>query len=177
MTQLFVLGLLNIQAMSGYDIQQKLLEWNVSIWSEVLVGSIYHALKKLEQKDYISIGSIETTGHRQRAIYEITEKGRDYLSKLINESISVSSVVYPKTLYSGLAFIDTLTKEELCCSLKLQQKVLENEYIQTEKALSKKKKAMDDDFSPILQLVFDDTLSIIRLRQNFIDKLLILLSS
>lgn len=74
---MFVLGMLNIQAMSGYDIQQKLLEWNVSIWSEVLVGSIYHALKKLEQKGHISIHSIENTGHRQRAIYQITEKGKN----------------------------------------------------------------------------------------------------
>ena len=105
MTQLFVLGLLNMQAMSGYDIQQRLSEWNVSIWGEVLAGSIYHALKKLEQQGYISISSIENTGHRQRAIYQITKKGRDYLLKLISESISVSSVVYPKTLYSGLAFI------------------------------------------------------------------------
>ena len=177
MTQLFVLGLLNIKAMSGYDIQQKLLEWNVSIWGEVLVGSIYHALKKLEQNDYIHISSIENTGHRQRAIYEITEKGREYLLKLVSESISASSVVYPKTLYSGLAFIDTLTKEDLCSSLKLQQKVLENEYIKTEKALLEKRKAIDGDLSSILELVFDDTLSIIRFRQNFIDKLLILLSS
>lgn len=61
--------------------------------------------------------------------------------------------------------------------MKLQQKVLENEYIQTEKALLEKKKDMDGDFSPIFQLVFEDTLSIIRLRQNFIDKLLALLTS
>ena len=177
MTQLFVLGLLNMQAMSGYDIQQRLSEWNVSIWGEVLAGSIYHALKKLEQQGYISISSIENTGHRQRAIYQITEKGRDYLLKLISESISVSSVVYPKTLYSRLTFIDALTKEELRSSLELQQKALEKEYAETEKALSEKKRVMDSDFSPILQLVFDDTLSIIRLRQNFIDKLLVLLSS
>ena len=177
MTELFVLGILNIQAMSGYDIQQKLLEWNVSIWSEVLVGSIYHALKKLEQKEYISISSIENTGHRQRAIYQITEKGKKYLSNLIKESISVSSVVYPKALYSGLTFMDTLSKEELCASLESQKKVLEDEYIRTEKALLEKKEAMSSDFSPIMQLVFEDTLSIIRLRQNFIDKLLILLTS
>lgn len=175
MTRLFVLGLLNNEPMSGYDIQQRLLEWDVSIWADVLVGSIYHALKKLEQEGYISISSVENTGHRQKAIYQITEQGRYYLSKLINEALTTSSIVYPKTLYSGLTFMDVPTTEEIRSSLELQQKTLEHEYLQTEKALLAKKKAMNNEVSPVLQLIFDDMLSTIQRRQDFIKQLLALL--
>ncbi len=138
MTQLFVLGLLSTKPMSGYDIQQNLSECNVSIWADLVVGSIYHALKKLEQKDYISVSSIESTGHRQRAIYQITDKGRDYLSELMNASIAASSVVYPKTLYSGLAFIDILSKEETVSSLKLQKNCLKRSICRPKRLLQRK---------------------------------------
>ena len=66
MTRLLVLGLLDEQPMSGYDIQQKIIGADAERWGGVLVGSIYHALKKLEQEKYIELSGIEQTGHRQK---------------------------------------------------------------------------------------------------------------
>ncbi len=50
--------MLNMQPMSGYDIQQMLKLTNADRWGGVLIGSIYHALKKLEQEKYIEIDSV-----------------------------------------------------------------------------------------------------------------------
>ncbi|WP_249529548.1 PadR family transcriptional regulator [Paenibacillus brevis] len=46
MTRLLVLGMLDMKPMSGYDIQQMLQTTDAERWSGVLIGSIYHALKK-----------------------------------------------------------------------------------------------------------------------------------
>ena len=64
MTKLLVLGLLEERPMSGYDIQQKISMADAERCGGVLVGSIYHALKKLEQDNYIEIADVEYTGHR-----------------------------------------------------------------------------------------------------------------
>ena len=58
MTQLFVLGALQMRPMSGYDIQLMLQQSEAERWSGVQVGSIYHALKKLEKNQYIEIDKI-----------------------------------------------------------------------------------------------------------------------
>lgn len=172
MTRLFVLGLLNTQPMSGYDIQQRLIQWDVSTWGEVLVGSIYHALKKLEQEGHIRISSVEAAGHRQKAIYTITDQGRDHLSGLIRQALAESSIVYPKTLYSGLTFVEMADDEELRSSLEAQQKILETEYQRTQEALEEKRKALNHEISPVMDLIFEDMLSMIRQRQEFVRQLL-----
>lgn len=100
MTKLLVLGLLDAHPMSGYDIQQKISMADAERWGGVLVGSIYHALKKLEQENYIALADVKQTGHRQKAVYEITDRGKDYLQSLILDSLRTSSVLYPTTLYS-----------------------------------------------------------------------------
>jgi DNA-binding PadR family transcriptional regulator len=106
MTRLLVLGMLDIQPLSGYDIQQMLRISDAERWGGVLIGSIYHALKKMESEGYIELKSIEQTGHRQKAVYSITDKGRDYLKALTLESLQSLSLEYPTALYSGLSSQD-----------------------------------------------------------------------
>lgn len=112
MTKLLVLGLLDERPMSGYDIQQMLKVMDAEHWGGVLVGSIYHALKKMEAEGLVEVISVEQTGHRQKAVYQITEKGSAYLKKLVRDALKTSSVVYPSRLYSGLSYVHKLPKEE-----------------------------------------------------------------
>ncbi len=156
MTQIFVLGLLDMRPMSGYDIQTLLQEYNVEQWGSVLVGSIYHALKKLEQEKYIEIADIEQTGHRQKAIYRITEKGKVYLNKLVIKSLSALPKLYPTTLYAGLTFLDKCPKDEAHQALEQQIKALENEKVKLEEGLSQKKAALGDDLPLLIKLNFDN---------------------
>ena len=87
MTKLLVLGLLDGGPMSGYDLQQKLGGADAERWGGVLPGSIYHALKKLEGEGCIALAGVEQTGHRQKAVYRITEAGRNHLHTLIADAL------------------------------------------------------------------------------------------
>ena len=93
MTKLLVLGLLDGGPMSGYDLQQKLGGADAERWGGVLPGSIYHALKKLEGEGCIALAGVEQTGYRQKAVYRITEAGRNHLHTLIADALRTSSAL------------------------------------------------------------------------------------
>jgi DNA-binding PadR family transcriptional regulator len=106
MTRLMVLGLLRMKAMSGYELQQLLQVSKVDKWAEILPGSIYHALKKMDKEGLIKVAKVETTGHRVKAIYEITDEGETEYQKLLVESFRESSVHLPVHLYTGLSMLN-----------------------------------------------------------------------
>lgn len=177
MTRLLVLGILEVKPMSGYDIQQALQLTDAERWGGVLIGSIYHALKKMEQEGYVAVTSIEQTGHRQKAVYAITDAGKIYLQTLIKDALKTSSVLYPSTLYSGLSFYNKLSAEECCTALKQQRGVLMDEYNAVKKGLEAKDEAMQHNIPPMVMLIMDNMFSIIKQQQDFIDKALALLDT
>lgn len=177
MTRLLVLGILDIQPMSGYDIQQALQMTDAERWGGVLIGSIYHALKKMEQEGYVEVTSIEQTGHRQKAVYAITEAGRTYLQTLIKDSLKASSVLYPSTLYSGLSFYEKLSVDECRKALEQQSSTLKDEYNAVKQGLEAKDAAMQHRIPPMVMLIMDNMFSIIKQQQDFVDKALALLNT
>lgn len=172
MTQLIVLGMLEIHPMSGYDIQVKLQEVNAEMWSGVLVGSIYHALKKLNKDGYVEIASIEQTGHRQKATYKITEKGSLLLKELVIESLSKTSVNFPTNLYSAVSFIDKVPTKEAREALLNHQKLLQEELDSLDTGLKEKKEALGETLPPIIANSFKNMYSIIKAQKEYIDELL-----
>lgn len=177
MTRLLVLGILDSQPMSGYDIKLTLEMTDAQRWGGVLIGSIYHALKKLEQENYIKISSIEKTGHRQKAIYAITELGRKHLQDLIIEGLQASSVIYPSNIYSALSFYEKSSVEECKKALIKQQKTLEEEFISVKKGLEAKSLAMENKIPSMVMLIMDNMFSIIKQQQDFIKNALEILQS
>ncbi|WP_026263317.1 PadR family transcriptional regulator [Paenibacillus sanguinis] len=175
MTRLLVLGILDVQPMSGYDIQQALQMTDAERWGGVLIGSIYHALKKMEQEGYVAVTSIEQTGHRQKAIYSITDTGRTYLQTLIKDSLRASSVLYPSTLYSGLSFYEKLSAEECRKALEEQRVALNDEYMAVKRGLEAKDAAMQHIIPPMVLLIMENMFAIIKQQQDFVDKALALL--
>ncbi len=176
MTRLLVLGMLDMQPMSGYDIQQALKMTNAERWGGVLLGSIYHALKKMEQEGHVTVHSIEQTGHRQKAIYIITEKGKQHLKDLVRESLMESSVIYPSTIYSGLSFYDKLDKDSARLALQTQRRRLDEEYAAVEQGIEAKGKAMSNHFPPMISLILGHMRTIVRQQQDFVDKALEILN-
>ena len=172
MTRLLVLGLLDKQPMSGYDIQQVINMMDAERWSGVLVGSIYHALKKLEQEKHIEIASVEQTGHRQKAMYQITQQGEEHLKSLIYDSLRTSSVSYPTALYSGLSFLEKISQDNARQALEEQKQLLEKEHGSLERGLKEKKAALQNDIPQMSKITFEHMLSIIRQQQQFIEKIL-----
>lgn len=177
MTRLLVLGMLDIQPMSGYDIQQALKMTDAERWGGVLIGSIYHALKKMDQEGYVAVTSIEQTGHRQKAIYTITKAGKEHLQILIREALQVPSITYPTNLYSGLSFYEKLSQEECRNALEQQHDTLKVEYEAVVDGLERKKEAMNDQLPPMVMLMMDHMISMIKQQQEFIVKALEILNS
>ena len=171
MTRLLVLGLLDDHPMSGYDIQQKISGADAERWGGVLVGSIYHALNKLEQEKHIELSGVEQTGHRQKAVYKITNQGKEHLRSLVLDSLRASSVVYPTTLYSGLSLLEKIPRENARQALKEQKKKLAEEY----RALERGQKINVDaelDIPLISKITIDNMFAINRQQQQFVEKLI-----
>lgn len=172
MTRLLVLGMLDLQPMSGYEIQQMLRLYDAERWGGLLIGSIYHALKKMEAEGHIEIASVESTGHRQKAVYQVTDRGREYIRELVREALTESTVHYPSSLYAGLTFSHKLPDGESRIALEAQRDRLEEEYRALGRGLEAKSTAMDNDIPPMTMLVFENMFAMIRLQQDFITKAL-----
>lgn len=115
-----VLGLLSKQPMHGYEMIEYLKISHADRWSDILPGSIYYAIKTLGNEGFIQIKGTESSGNRNKAIYEITDEGREEFLNLIKASWTENFVSFPKKLYTLLAFLEHVPKEELHTLIELQ---------------------------------------------------------
>ena len=161
MTKLLVLGLLDGGPMSGYDLQQKLGGADAERWGGVLPGSIYHALKKL--------AGVEQTGYRQKAVYRITEAGRNHLHTLIADALRASSALYPTTLYSALSLADKLPPAEVRLALEEQRRRLEAEYAALERGRAGNE---GQEVPPLARITIDNMVDIVQRQRRCVEELL-----
>jgi PadR family transcriptional regulator, regulatory protein AphA len=88
----FILGLLNQQAMSGYDIKCFLesLSWLIGSPS---YGTIYPTLKSLLRDGRVSVEIVSRPDRPPRKTYSLTEKGRQELDQWLNQpAVSIPSL-------------------------------------------------------------------------------------
>jgi len=138
-----VLGLLRLQPMSGYEIQQLLQVSQTDQWAGILPGSIYHALKKLDKEGFVQINAVESTGNRSKAIYEMTEQGENEYKQLLLQSFSMPSVVLPTVLYTGLSMLSlpnpAVETREIIVAVQEQLNLLHQQWANIKMGLEKKK--------------------------------------
>ena len=172
MTKLLVLGLLDGGPMSGYDLQQKLGGADAERWGGVLPGSIYHALKKLEGEGCIALAGVEQTGHRQKAVYRITEAGRNpsrtpsIARRPRGPSLPPS---YPTTLYSALSLADKLPPAEVRLALEEQRRRLEAEYAALERGRAGNE---GQEVPPLARITIDNMVDIVQRQRRCVEELL-----
>lgn len=142
MVRLLILGLLGQRPMSGYEIQQFLEVSKVDQWSDVLPGSIYHALKKLTSEGMTSLYATEQTGMRTKAIYAITDAGREEFRKLLRKAWQVPPRSLPSDFYMLLTFVDDLPREEVLAALREQVAQLESARANWLEGLRQKEQAL-----------------------------------
>lgn len=171
MTQMLVLGALSKGDLSGYDIQGLFRASELSKWSDILTGSIYHALKHLEREGHIAVRDLKKSGLRQKAVYCITDKGKAYLDSLIDESLSTPAVGYPSELYSAMTLIDSIPKDTAAAALERQLENLDRE-LESLQADFDKRKADDSTFSPILGITYEHMFTAIRQQKIFVKRVL-----
>lgn len=85
---LIVLGMLQKQSLSAYDIQ-KLVEYrNISKWVKISTPSIYKKVLQLEEKGYIKSNTVKEGKMPEKAIYSLTNSGKEEFEKLMLEIAS-----------------------------------------------------------------------------------------
>jgi PadR family transcriptional regulator AphA len=74
-TEFALLGLLDIEPMSGYDMRA-FIERSIGHFWQESYGQIYPALKRLADRGLVSSLAKTPEGPRDRRVYQITEEGR-----------------------------------------------------------------------------------------------------
>jgi DNA-binding PadR family transcriptional regulator len=169
MVRLMVLGMLKMRPLSGYEIQQVLQTSQTDIWAGILPGSIYHALKKMDKEGLVEVDTVEQTGHRIKAIYKITDKGRAEFTELLKVSLREKSVGLPSTLYTAMAFFHELPKAEKIQALNEQKGILEKELAQLKAGIKIKEQYVTIDV--IARMQFENMFAHYQLQIDFIDQL------
>ncbi|HCW53091.1 MAG TPA: PadR family transcriptional regulator [Clostridium sp.] len=80
---LIVLGMLEEQSLSAYDVQ-KLVEYRkISKWVKISTPSIYKKVIQLEEKGYVKKTMIKEKSMAEKAVYSLTSDGKTQLKKLM----------------------------------------------------------------------------------------------
>jgi len=88
MLEYIILGMLMQGEMSGYDLKQRMVECT-SYFFDASFGSIYPALKRMEDKGYI-IYRETVEGNKFKKMYSITENGKLYFLYWLEKPINFS---------------------------------------------------------------------------------------
>lgn len=88
-----ILGLLNHEPLSGYDIRKR-IDGSIGLFWDAGFGQIYPALKKLADKGLVEGKAEKSGGRPDKKIYRITEKGRKELEKWLVEPTAKEHVRY-----------------------------------------------------------------------------------
>ncbi|WP_107839832.1 PadR family transcriptional regulator [Metasolibacillus meyeri] len=168
-TRLIILGLLSNQSMTGYEIQQVLQQSGSDKWAGILSGSVYHALKKLEQEAFIKVETIESTGNRQKARFAITEKGEEEVHALVIKQLRKGDLAYPTAIYSAISFLTKVNKEEAIAALEENEQHLLNELQFMSHGRQSKEEA--NHLTTEMDLIFDNIHKQIELQLDLINNL------
>jgi DNA-binding PadR family transcriptional regulator len=83
-----LLGLLSEKPMYPYEIEKKVVEYDMRYWTEISISSIYKVLEKLEKKFFVDVNITVTDSNKVKKVYTITEKGMHELKTRIVEIMS-----------------------------------------------------------------------------------------
>lgn len=169
MTRLMVLGLLLQNPMSGYEMQLILQQSQTDTWAGILPGSIYHALKKMTQEELVEVEAVEQTGHRTKAIYRITPKGKEEFYKLLADTLKMSSVTFPGATYTAISFLDMLPKDEIVSALTEQRRIIEKQYADLK--CGEELKAQHVPLSEGIKLIFQNMYDHFEIQLRFLTQL------
>jgi DNA-binding PadR family transcriptional regulator len=171
-TNLIVLGFLRMRPMHGYEIQQLIQQSRMDDWANLLSGSIYYALNKMEQDGLIRAEAEVRTGNRLRKIYAITEEGEAQFREMVRESLTVSPHSMKSDLALGLAWIDAVPREE---AIRLLERNLEQVERTREQWLLGREIKGSLGLTPVVMAAFDNAIGVLELDIAYLKRLIALL--
>jgi len=79
-----ILGFLNYEPMTGYDIK-KIIDLSVSHFWPAVQSQIYRSLGKMETDGWLAVETISQDPKPPRKVYRLTESGRSELFRWLNQ--------------------------------------------------------------------------------------------
>ncbi len=124
-TRLVILGFLRGRPQYGYEIKQ-MIEHVMGDWTNIAFGSIYFALKKLAEEEFVEkVGTEQEGGRPSRTVYQITDAGRDEFMHLLRKVWdNVERQTFDFDI--GLSFMGALPIEEVAGYLRKRVTHLEH---------------------------------------------------
>jgi len=119
MLKYVILGALNYQPMSGYDLKQFTDRSTSNFWHAEL-SQIYVTLKSLEKEGLVTSSAVPQASRPDRRVYTITENGQQALSDWLRVPFTGIDQ-YKDTLLLKLFFSARLGKEAILAQLHLQR--------------------------------------------------------
>jgi DNA-binding PadR family transcriptional regulator len=114
--RLLILGVLHRGDFHPYEIKRRLKAAMIECYVDVDVGTLYYAVRQLENKRLIEVTGQERVARGGiRTIYRITSEGRSEFRKALHRRFEIEAPV-AKALYGALLFLhlaDRQTIEEL----------------------------------------------------------------
>lgn len=156
MTRLMLLGLLKQGDLSGYEIKRILEISDAENWSGIQTGSIYYALKKMEEEGLVRQKTTEQTGNRVKTIFSITDKGVEVFQKRLLEKMKHTKTGLPSELYTTLTFVGELEKEEATEAVEMNIKHYEHALKNWKQDRMDKEKGQGTPLSPFMKILFDN---------------------
>ncbi|MFP4133761.1 MAG: PadR family transcriptional regulator [Halothece sp.] len=111
MLELATLGLLQKEPLHGYKLKH-LLEQFISGCISVNYGAIYPLLKRLEEKDYLTLSVSEGEAGGNKKIYALTEKGKARFQEKMVESPQESWVNARSRFMIKFVFFSHVSQEQ-----------------------------------------------------------------
>src|SRR5699024_2546403 len=120
---LIVLGILNKEPMSAYDIQ-KLVEYrNISKWVKISTPSIYKKAIQLEEKGLIKGETVKEGKMPEKAVYSLTEAGEAEFERLMFEIASKPISIF-LDFNAVIVNLDSLPSEkQRTCLAEIQENI------------------------------------------------------
>ncbi|MEW5870782.1 MAG: PadR family transcriptional regulator [Chloroflexota bacterium] len=97
MIKFILLGFLNYQPMTGYDLKQTIDESSAHFW-HAHHSQIYTTLRKMEQDSLVTSEFIQEDSAPDRRIYTITSSGRDALKAWLDKTLMELSPIKEELL-------------------------------------------------------------------------------
>ncbi len=139
MLEYIILGFLMKEELSGYDLKQRMANCT-SYFFDASFGSIYPALKRMEDKGYIRSHEVVESS-KFKKLYSITDMGKSYFLSWLEKPIVFSKTKQEHLVY--FYFYQYLPKERAILNLKTFMTEVESLLNQLSKEKSDVEKAYD----------------------------------
>jgi PadR family transcriptional regulator AphA len=165
----FVLGLLNRQPMSGYDIKRflKRLSWLIDSPS---FGSLYPALHALLKDELVTVEVVSCEDKPPRKIYTITEAGRRVLREWMDQPVTSNSSL--KAFLMRLILASNFSHDGLTTHLQQRHAQVTTHRL----ALERASEVMSEDMDLGDRLALDYGLTVASAELMWLDRVLFRLS-